>query len=351
MFLFTTPRATIIQTALFSLLATIINLFNAAQCNEKVTKQTGLVLVGVMLQPMSDDLQIQYPNTFESFTYIEGDYVDWIQMGGSAAILIPFDLPIDKLNTVLNSVQMVFFPGGDADLVGADGLATPYMKRLDYVLNYAKAKNDNGTIYPVIGTCLGFEAMLISLSGMNTSVLQGGFTDVWTAHSLNADYNTIAKSKIWSTFDQSSIQEVLSGQNLFYYHTYGITPSYFAQNPVLPQQFYNIGSSVDSAGHPFIGSLEHIKYPFILNQWHPEASIYHRTTQYQYLNKSPAVIRFMTSIIVSVTDLVRTYAQTFSKVDPFVQSLAAFRNTPRMTIYDGSERMYFFPRVQLDYLI
>ena len=167
----------------------------------KAEKQTGLTLVGVLLQPMAKGMELQYPGAKDNFQYIKGFFVDYIESAGASAVLIPFDLPLDTLNLVLDSLQAVMLPGGAADLVDKNGEPTAYQLRQHYILEYAKKRFLANKPLPVMGICLGFEAMLISAAGNNCSVLQGGFNDNLTAHSLSIDQSELEKTKIWSSFD------------------------------------------------------------------------------------------------------------------------------------------------------
>lgn len=342
----------VLLVGLFSLIHS--SLTNQGEQTDKVTKvrakkQNGLVLVGVILQPMSNDLQIQFPSTFASYSYCDGSYVDWVQSAGTMAVLIPFDLDQQTLNRVLDGIQMVVFPGGDAPLVSQDGQPTAYQSRLNYILNYAKNINDKGRRFPVLGTCLGFEAMLIAEAGQNCSVLQGGFVDVMANHSLQVNATAVASSYYWSQFDSDTLANVTSSNTFFYYHEFGITPAGFFANPILADSYLMIGTSADMRGQQFVGSIEHKKYPFLANQWHPEESVYTRLPGNQFLDRSSQNVQFMTDFIQNVVNSVRDQGTVPSpNIDPLIWSLASSETQSLLNVYDGTERIYFERRIKTD---
>lgn len=313
-----------------------------------VTKQTGIVLVGLVLQPMSDGLAPIYSFPSYDYSYVSGAYVDWIQTAGTEAVLIPFDLPLSTLKYVLDNIQMLVIPGGDAALVGVEGQPTAFQKRLHYIIEYAKKRNDMKCTFPVVGTCLGFESMLISSSGQNCSVLQSGFQNDQAARAMKYDPDAIAQSRIWRKLDPALLATVLSQDSLFYWHSYGITPTWLAANPSLAEQFRVIGTSVDSRGTEFVASVEHKVYPFIGNQWHPEETIYGRIPGSAFLERSSQAVQFMRSLILETVDEVRARASQYGDISDILFSMFASVAAPRLNLLDGSERMYFERRITSD---
>lgn len=138
------------------------------------SKIRGMPLVGVVLQPASPSTKNILPHGPDSHTYVPSSYVQQIESAGGIPVLIPFDLNIDMLEKVLASTQMLFIPGGPADLVDANGEVTKYQERVHYMIQHGIKRNDNGEYYPVMATCLGFENMVISFANQNISILQSG---------------------------------------------------------------------------------------------------------------------------------------------------------------------------------
>lgn len=313
-------------------------------------KQSGLVLVALLMQPASDDLskQLRYPSV--TFTAVEGSYVDWVQSAGAEAVLLPFDIELDIFRHILDNVQAVLLPGGDAQLLDQDGEWTAYQDRLKFVLDYAKRKNDQGQYYPVIGTCLGLESIVLSETGPQLiPILQGGFTDRGVAHSIQSNSEAIKKTRLWSKFVPNIIEKVLSGENFFYYHAYGLTPEVFKAQKPLAGSYSLIGTSKDTAGHEFIASIEHSKYPIIAFQFHPEANLYNRVPgPVSYLDRSASTVAFSHSVIMTVLAGCRANAQQYANIPDYVKRLMSMFQEGFLNIYDQAERFYLLPRTTSD---
>ena len=148
----------------------ILSLLGQSDC-----KIRGMPLVAVVLQPASPSTANILPLGPDSHTYVPTSYVQQIESAGGIPILVPFDLNIDMLDRLLESTQMLFIPGGPAELVDANGEVTKYQERIHYMIQHAMKRNDAGDYYPVLATCLGFENMVISFANQNISILQSGY--------------------------------------------------------------------------------------------------------------------------------------------------------------------------------
>lgn len=149
-----------------------IVLFTA--CLAAAAKSSDMPIVGVVMQPSTGLLEKILVNATRGFTYLSDSYVQQIRAAGGIPLLIPFDLPLDTLAGFLDVTSMLLIPGGPTYLIDEDYLPTPYQERIHLMIEYAKERNSRGLHYPIFATCLGFENLLISAAGQNTSVLQMG---------------------------------------------------------------------------------------------------------------------------------------------------------------------------------
>ena len=137
-------------------------------------KNNHLPIVGIVMQPSTGSLAKVLINATEGFTYLSDSYVQEVRAAGGLPLLVPFDLPLDSLAGFLDATSMLLIPGGPTPLIDQDYLPTPYQERIHLMIEYAKERNNRGLHYPVFATCLGFENLIISVAGQNTSVLQSG---------------------------------------------------------------------------------------------------------------------------------------------------------------------------------
>ncbi len=57
--------------------------------------------------------------------------------------------------------------GGDASLVLDDKNKSEYQLIVEDLIKEAKKINDEGTYFPIMGTCLGFQSLIIELFGID----------------------------------------------------------------------------------------------------------------------------------------------------------------------------------------
>jgi len=90
--------------------------------------------------------------------------VDRIESSGGQVVPIPYDISSDDVDFLFDRINGVLFTGGGSGM--PDGA-----KRM---LNKAVDANSEGDYFPVWGTCLGFEWLLIGISE-DDGILDCGF--------------------------------------------------------------------------------------------------------------------------------------------------------------------------------
>ena len=125
-----------------------------------------LVTIGILSQPASDSLRLQYYHPTENWTYVAGSYVDWIGSSGAVPVLIPFDLETPELDEMLDNLDGFVLPGGASGLVRKeDSLPTMYQRVSEHIVNWSIKMHDAGRFFPVYATCLGQESLIYQFTG------------------------------------------------------------------------------------------------------------------------------------------------------------------------------------------
>lgn len=75
-------------------------------------------------------------------------YVKYLSSAGARVVPLIYNHSFEESKAKIDKCNGVFYAGGSA---GSD-----YRKFGKKVFNYVKELNDNGTYYPIWGTCLGF---------------------------------------------------------------------------------------------------------------------------------------------------------------------------------------------------
>lgn len=91
-------------------------------------------------------------------SYVAASYVKFIEASGSKAIPVPAFATEEEYRRVFDSLDGLILPGGEAAI---DRANAAYYRATKLLLDWAKEANDAGRYFPVVGICLGFEAMLI----------------------------------------------------------------------------------------------------------------------------------------------------------------------------------------------
>lgn len=166
-----------------------------------------------------------------------------------------FDDLLPKLNGVL-------FTGGGYDI----NINNKWTQNADYILKWAINQNQNGKVFPVWGTCLGWELLAYLTSGYDSKVLSlvRGEKGVINTLSIKED------GYLYSGLTPTLKYNLQNGQGVTYFnHAFAVSTSYYQSNPKF-KSFWNIVSTTKSSyNEEFISTAESKEYPVYGIQFHP----------------------------------------------------------------------------------
>lgn len=193
--------------------------------------------------------------------YLAASYVKYLEAAGARIVPINYGASKAELDTIFESVNGVFFPGG----------GSVFPSSAQYIFDKVVAANDAGDHFPLWGTCMGFQWLMISAS-RNANILDptNGQMDSEN-YSIPLDFTSAAASSRLFANAGTNVMKILSTKNVtMNNHHYGIYPSHLDSTPSL-KSFYNVlSTNVDRQGVPFVSTVEAFKYPIYGSQWHPE---------------------------------------------------------------------------------
>lgn len=214
-------------------------------------------IIGVFTQPSSST----EGNCKGSCMYLAASYVKYLEAAGARIVPINYSASKAELDTIFESVNGVFFPGG----------GSVFPSSAQYIFDKVVAANDAGDHFPLWGTCMGFQWLMISAS-RNANILDptNGQMDSEN-YSIPLDFTSAAASSRLFANAGTNVMKILSTKNVtMNNHHYGIYPSHLDSTPSL-KSFYNVlSTNVDRQGVPFVSTVEAFKYPIYGSQWHPE---------------------------------------------------------------------------------
>lgn len=134
-------------------------------------------------------------------------------------------------------------------------------------MDLAMEANDKGDYFPIWGTCLGFEVMLMAVA-KNSTVLQN-FNS--TNHSLKLKfYDKGTKSDLYQDMPDRMRTYLQHEKAMFFNHKLGVSNETFLENENLMNFYKPLTYNHDKNGKCFVSSIEAYSYPFYGTQFHPE---------------------------------------------------------------------------------
>ncbi|XP_002006965.2 gamma-glutamyl hydrolase [Drosophila mojavensis] len=221
-------------------------------------------IIGVLAQEV-------YPNgliarNFNATSYIAASYVKFVEGAGGRVVPIGTGHNRSYYEQLLKKINGLLLPGGATYFNETNG----YGDAGEHLIAVAKQLNDNGTYFPVWGTCLGMELLVFKMA--NNTETRSNCESVGQSLplELKPDYR---KSRLFAGASEELIGK-LSKENVTYnYHRYCYTQQSFTV-PKLNNSWRIMSLNHDVNGLEFVSSIEHLTYPFYGVQFHPEKPLY-----------------------------------------------------------------------------
>ncbi|XP_062128219.1 gamma-glutamyl hydrolase-like [Drosophila sulfurigaster albostrigata] len=280
-------------------------------------------IIGVLAQELYPDSLTA--TTYNATSYIAASYVKFIEGAGGRVVPIWIGRNQSYYEKLLLNLQGVLLPGG----------ATWFNETLGYgdagehLIRIAKQINDNGTYFPVWGTCLGMELMVLKVA--NGSETRSDCNSAGQALPLEfqADYNS---SRLFAGASDEVIA-ALANENITYnYHRFCYTVASF-DKPALKDNWRIMSLNHDLQGYEFVSTIEHLKYPFYGVQFHPEIPLYEFVgTKMPHTKSAVLVSQYFANFFVNEA---RQCPHVFAKTTEQKRSLI-YNYNPKYTSLVGS---------------
>ena len=199
-------------------------------------------------------------------SYVSSTHIEWIKRKNITVLIIPHDTK--NLKYYFDRIHGLYIPSGGAFATSQ----VAYYKVCKSLIKMAIKSNDMGYYFPIWGSCMGFQQMLIVADGMdNVNGLLNNF-DSYKHYKTNTRITLEGdRSKFIKGIDAKTLRNITKNKSTLHNHMLGISPDKFNKRRQLSAFYKIVSTSNDRKGKEFVNMIEGIHYPFYGVQWHPEA--------------------------------------------------------------------------------
>ncbi|XP_063062664.1 gamma-glutamyl hydrolase-like isoform X2 [Engraulis encrasicolus] len=240
-------------------------------------------IIGILAQ------EIKKPNPHGN-SYIAASYVKSLESAGARVVPVMVNQPEEDYRQLFHSINGMFLPGGAANL-----MTSGYAKAANIFYRLALEANDQGDYFPIWGTCLGFQQLLVITSGQNLLCRTNS-----TGISLPLEFRPDAKhSKLFKDFPPELMTSLASENITANYHKWSMSVENFNKNEEL-RKFYKILTTNMDGNTEYISTMEAYNYPVYATQWHPEKSAFEwRRSYYPHTPSAIKTAFYMADFLVN----------------------------------------------------
>uniref|UniRef100_UPI00358ECE65 gamma-glutamyl hydrolase-like n=1 Tax=Myxine glutinosa TaxID=7769 RepID=UPI00358ECE65 len=274
------------------------------------------------------------PRTQHGSNYIVASYVKFLESAGARVVPIRVNRSEAEYERLFYSINSLLLPGGCVDLQDSE-----YARAAKFLYHLAIKANDRGDYFPVWGTCLGFEELLVLVAGHNMLIKSSGTTKV-TARPINLTSGA-TRSRMYQDFPLWLLQAMTTEPLAAFNHICCLPLEIFQKDEKLKKFYRLLSTNKDDNGLEFVSSVEAIEYPFYGVQWHPEKNPYEWKPNYRYPHSHNAV-RATFHFAEFIVSEARRNQHSFENADEEIKALIYQHPVKNAAAFSCFQQVYFF---------
>eukprot|EP00099_Drosophila_melanogaster_P027674 NP_730120.1 lethal (3) 72Dr [Drosophila melanogaster] len=236
--------------------------------------------VGVMCIDIATQLQQNFSGAYHS--YLAASYVKFLEASGAHVVPIWIGRERAYYALMMSQLNGILLPGGAVFIDEADRQANPdvtsdCVRSAELIYQLAMERNmrakkldDRGAYFPVWGTCLGFQLILIhAAEAPNVRIACQPMREAMPV-TLTDDYQ---QSQLLGSLPKSVADEMEKHPFACHQHRYCITKESL-ESYGLAKDWHPLATQKDTSGLEFITIVEHRRFPIFGCQFHPERAAF-----------------------------------------------------------------------------
>ena len=255
------------------LITTLLTLFPkktiSQQHQKKIPKgfSESIQIIGILAYNVSKKSNFQ-----KGSTYIYSSYYKWLEINNLKWIPISLNLSEKDLISKLEKVNGILLPGGGEPILDENFEETEFLRKIKILIKFSEEKKNQGVNFPIIGTCLGFEVLIIALT--EKEILLKDFENDNFSLSLKIKLKSFS-SFLRLGFSENEISQFNENNFFYFHHSHAFfkedieTSDYFKNNLDALAYFSKKNDDRD-----VLAIFQHKRLPIIAWQFHPEKVLF-----------------------------------------------------------------------------
>ncbi|XP_035981056.1 gamma-glutamyl hydrolase [Fundulus heteroclitus] len=306
------------ETLSFLLLMSLINLpvcYSADRNDEPI--------IGVLAQ------EVFSPKPNQT-AYIAASYVKFLEAAGARVVPVMINQTLEEYKTLFSSINGVLYPGGGVSIISSG-----YQRAAKIFYELAIEANKRGDYFPVWGTCLGFEQLMVLTSGKS----QLSYTNT-SGIALPLNFTKEVKgSRMFKAFPPELMSALSSEPLTENSHQWSLGTLTYSANEEL-RSFYKVLSTNSDGNIEFVSTVEAYNFPIYGTQWHPEKNAFEWSRP--YIPHSPSAIRTTFHMAEFLVSEARKNFHRFQSKEDESKALIYNYNPVYTGTMSAFEQMYLF---------